>query len=341
MLREVTLAMRANLSQKGGGCAPYEREESLPTPPDTEEKVPPPAGSRCGFVAILGAPNVGKSTLLNRLVGTKVSIVTPKVQTTRRRVLGITVKDENQLVFVDTPGIFTPRQNKRLEQAIVKAAWSAAYDADRLLLVVDAKRGIDRDTRTVLEGLKQGNRRATLALNKLDLVKRTAMLPLIKELNDTGLFEHTFVISAQTGSGCDDLSAHLLTDLPEGPWHFPEDQLSDLSNRALAAEITREKLFLDLHQELPYSLTVETESWVESGDAKEVRIDQVIYIERDSQKSIVLGKGGKQIKAVGQASRLELEEILEMRVHLFLFVKVREKWTDDPERFQEMGLEFG
>ncbi len=314
----------------------------LPTPPELEENVtPPPAGGRCGFIAILGAPNVGKSTLLNRLVGTKVSIVTPKVQTTRRRVLGITVKDDAQLIFVDTPGIFTPRQNKRLETAIVKAAWQSAYDADRLLLVVDAKRGIDRDTQTVIDGLKQSQRRATLALNKLDLVKPPALLPLIKSLDETGLFERVFVISAENGDGCDDLLSHLLTDLPKGPWHFPEDQLSDLSQRAMAAEITREKLFLDLHQELPYSLTVETESWVESEDGSEVRIDQVVYIERDSQKGIVLGKGGKQIKAVGQASRLELEEILEMRVHLFLFVKVREKWTDDPERFQEMGLEFG
>jgi len=312
----------------------------LKTPDNTEEKSTLPASGRCGFVAILGAPNVGKSTLLNRLVGTKVSIVTPKVQTTRRRILGITVKDDAQLIFVDTPGIFTPRQNKRLEKAIVKSAWSAAADTDSILLLVDAKRGLDRDTKTVLDGLKKSNRRATLALNKLDLVKPPALLPLIKELDDTGLFERTFVISAQTGNGCDDLLTHLLTDLPEGPWHFPEDQLSDLSNRALAAEITREKLFLDLHQELPYSLTVETESWVESEDAKEVRIDQVIYIERDSQKGIVLGKGGKQIKAVGQASREELEEILEMRVHLFLFVKVRDKWTDDPERYQEMGLEF-
>jgi GTP-binding protein Era len=292
-------------------------------------------------VAILGAPNVGKSTLLNRLIGTKVSIVTPKVQTTRRRILGITVKDDAQLIFVDTPGIFTPRQNKRLENAIVKAAWSAAYDADSILLLVDSKRGIDRDTKTVIDGLRQSQRRATLALNKLDLVKPPVLLPLIKELDDTGLFEQTFVISAQTGDGCDDLLTHLLTTLPEGPWHFPEDQLSDLSNRALAAEITREKLFLDLHQELPYSLTVETESWVESEDGKEVRIDQVIYVERDSQKGIVLGKGGRQIKAVGQAAREELEKILEMRVHLFLFVKVRDKWTDDPERYQEMGLEFG
>ncbi|MEZ5930622.1 MAG: GTPase Era [Alphaproteobacteria bacterium] len=297
--------------------------------------------ARCGFVAILGAPNAGKSTLLNRLVGTKVSIVSPKVQTTRRRVLGITVKDEAQLIFVDTPGIFTPRQSKRLEKAIVKAAWSAAYDADRLLLLVDAKRGVDRDTKAIIEGLKQSQRRATLALNKLDLVKPPVLLPLIKELNETGLFERIFVISAETGDGCDDLLDYLLETLPEGPWHFPEDQLSDLSNRALAAEITREKLFLDLHQELPYSLTVETESWVESEDGKEVRIDQVIYVERDSQKGIVLGKGGRQIKAMGQAARVELEEILDMRVHLFLFVKVRDKWTDDPERYREMGLEFG
>ncbi len=313
--------------------------KTLPTPPDSDE-VEVNAAARCGFVAILGAPNVGKSTLLNRLVGTKVSIVTPKVQTTRRRILGITVKDDAQLIFVDTPGIFTPRQNKRLEQAIVKSAWSAAYDADSILLLVDSKRGIDRDTQTVIDGLRQNNRRATLVLNKLDLVKPPALLPLIKELDETGLFERTFVISAETGDGCDDLLSHLLAALPEGPWHFPEDQLSDLSNRALAAEITREKLFLDLHQELPYSLTVETESWVESEDGKEVRIDQVVYIERASQKGIVLGKGGKQIKAVGQAARLELEEILDMRVHLFLFVKVRDKWTDDPERYREMGLDF-
>jgi len=312
----------------------------LPTPPEPDD-VQVNEAARCGFVAILGAPNAGKSTLLNRLVGTKVSIVTPKVQTTRRRVLGITVKDEAQLIFVDTPGIFTPRQNKRLEQSIVKAAWQSAYDADSILLLVDAKRGIDPDTKTIIEGLKQRNRRATLALNKLDLVKRTVMLPLIKELDETGLFERVFVISAKDGDGCDDLLDYLLEDLPKGPWHFPEDQLSDLSNRAMAAEITREKLFLDLHQELPYSLTVETESWVESEDGKEVRIDQVIYVERPTQKGIVLGKGGRQIKAVGQASRLELEEILEMRVHLFLFVKVRDRWTDDPERYQEMGLEFG
>ncbi len=315
------------------------REVSLSTDETTDE-VQADQATYCGFVAILGAPNAGKSTLLNRLVGTKVSIVSPKVQTTRRRVLGITVKDDAQLIFVDTPGIFTPRQNKRLEQAIVKAAWSAAFDADSLLLLVDAKRGLDSDTKAIIQGLRERRSRATLALNKLDLVKPPQLLPLIKELDDLGLFERTFVISAHTGDGCDDLLNYLLESLPKGPWHFPEDQLSDLSNRALAAELTREKLFLDLHQELPYSLTVETENWIESEDGKEVRIDQVIYVERDSQKGIVLGKGGRQIKAVGQAAREELEQILEMRVHLFLFVKVRDKWTNDPERYREMGLDF-
>ncbi|MEM9442046.1 MAG: GTPase Era [Pseudomonadota bacterium] len=307
---------------------------------ETTDEAQADQATYCGFVAILGAPNAGKSTLLNRLVGTKVSIVSPKVQTTRRRVLGITVKDDAQLIFVDTPGIFTPRQNKRLEQAIVKAAWSAAFDADSLLLLVDAKRGLDSDTKAIIQGLRERRSRATLALNKLDLVKPPQLLPLIKELDELGLFERTFVISAHTGDGCDDLLNYLLESLPKGPWHFPEDQLSDLSNRALAAELTREKLFLDLHQELPYSLTVETENWIESEDGKEVRIDQVIYVERDSQKGIVLGKGGRQIKAVGQAARKELEQILEMRVHLFLFVKVRDKWTNDPERYREMGLDF-
>jgi len=315
--------------------------EPLLDTPESEDKPTTPASERCGFVAILGAPNAGKSTLLNRLVGTKVSIVSPKVQTTRRRVLGITVKDDAQLIFVDTPGIFTPRENKRLEQAIVKSAWSAAADTDSILLLVDAKRGLDRDTRLIIKGLKEKGVRATLGLNKLDLVKPPTLLPLIKELDETGLFERTFVVSAETGDGCDDLLTYLLEGLPEGPWHFPEDQLSDLTNRAMAAEITREKLFLDLHQELPYSLTVETEGWVENDAGDEVRIDQVVYVERTSQKGIVLGKGGRQIKAVGQASRLELEDILGMRVHLFLFVKVRDKWTDDPERYREMGLEFG
>jgi GTP-binding protein Era len=299
------------------------------------------AATRCGFVAILGAPNVGKSTLLNRLVGTKVSIVTSKVQTTRRRILGITVKGAAQLVFVDTPGIFVPRPGRRLEQAMVRAAWRGVEDADRRLLVVDAKRGIDRDTRLILDGMRErGFRDSIVALNKLDLVAPPTTLPLIRELDQTGLFERVLIISALTGDGCDDLLQALLEVLPEGPWLFPEDQLSDLSQRAMAAEITREKLFEQLHQELPYSLTVETENWAASADGREIRIDQTIYVQRATQKAIVLGKGGHQIKAVGQAAREELETILDARVHLFLFVKVREKWTADPERYRELGIEF-
>jgi GTP-binding protein Era len=299
------------------------------------------AATRCGFVAILGAPNVGKSTLLNRLVGTKVSIVTSKVQTTRRRILGITVNGAAQLVFVDTPGIFVPRPGRRLEQAMVRAAWRGVEDADRRLLVVDAKRGIDRDTRVILDGMRErGFRDSILTLNKLDLVAPPTTLPLIRELDQTGLFERVLIISALTGDGCDDLLQSLLEVLPEGPWLFPEDQLSDLSQRAMAAEITREKLFEQLHQELPYSLTVETENWASSADGREIRIDQTIYVQRATQKAIVLGKGGHQIKAVGQAAREELETILDARVHLFLFVKVREKWTADPERYRELGIEF-
>jgi GTP-binding protein Era len=295
---------------------------------------------RCGFLAILGAPNVGKSTLLNRLVGTKVSIVTSKVQTTRRRVLGITVRGDAQLIFIDTPGIFEPRPGRRLELAMVHAAWRGAEDADQRILVVDAKRGLDADTGRVLEGLRQRGDRAIVAINKLDLVAPTAVLPLIQQFDQTGLFDRVFIISALAGDGCDDLLNAMADGLPEGPWLFPEDQLSDLSQRAMAAELTREQLFRQLHQELPYSLTVETESWVASHDGSEVRIDQTIYVQRDTQKAIVLGKGGKQIKAVGEAARRELAAMLGQRVHLFLFVKVRRKWLEDPERFHELGLDF-
>jgi GTP-binding protein Era len=302
---------------------------------------PEDVARRCGFVALLGGPNVGKSTLLNRLVGTKVSIVTPKVQTTRRRILGITVRGDAQLVFVDTPGIFVPRPGRRLEQAMVQAAWRAVEDADLRVLVVDAKRGVKRDAELILKGMRERRLEGSiLALNKLDLVKPPSTLPLIKQLDESGLFERIFIVSALAGDGCDDLLVHLFQRLPDGPWLFPEDQLSDLSQRALAAEITREKLFRELSQELPYSLTVETESWVESEDGREVRIDQTIYVQRDSQKAIVLGKGGRQIKQVGQAARVELEQILGCRVHLFLFVKVRERWLDDPERYRELGLDF-
>jgi GTP-binding protein Era len=303
----------------------------------------PPAAERprrCGFLAILGAPNVGKSTLLNRLVGTKVSIVTSKVQTTRRRVLGITVRGDAQLIFIDTPGIFEPRPGRRLELAMVHAAWRGAEDADQRILVVDAKRGLDADTARVLEGLRERGDRAIVAINKLDLVAPTAVLPLIQAFDRTGLFDRVFIISALEGDGCQDLLEAMADSLPEGPWLFPEDQLSDLSQRAMAAELTREQLFRQLHQELPYSLTVETESWVASRDGSEVRIDQTIYVQRDTQKAIVLGKGGQQIKAVGAAARHELEAMLGQRVHLFLFVKVRRRWLEDPERFEELGLDF-
>jgi GTP-binding protein Era len=257
-----------------------------------------------------------------------------------RRALGITIRGGTQLVFVDTPGIFTPAPGRHLERAMVRAAWRSVDDADRSVLVVDARRGIDRNTQTILAGLQRGERRLTLAINKVDLVAPPKVLPLIDRLSQTGLFDQVFIVSALTGDGCDDLLTELAGNLPEGPWLFPEDQLSDLSQRAMAAEITREKLFEQLHQELPYSLTVETESWAASSDGGEVRIDQTIYVQRDSQKAIVLGHGGRQIKAVGQAARVELEQILECRVHLFLFVKVRPRWTEDPERYQELGLEF-
>ncbi|HEX6143827.1 MAG TPA: GTPase Era [Geminicoccaceae bacterium] len=294
---------------------------------------------RAGFIALLGAPNVGKSTLLNRLVGTKVSIVSRKVQTTRRRILGITVRGPAQLIFIDTPGIFEARPNRPLERAMVRAAWAGADDADFRVLVVDARRGLDASTRRILDGLAERPKPTLLAINKLDLVSPPTTLPLIKAFDDTGLFERVFIVSALTGDGVDDLLAALADLMPEGPWLYPEDQLSDLSNRAMAAEITREKLFERLHEELPYSLTVETEGWAESPDGREIRIDQTIYVQRATQKGIVLGKQGRQIKEIGQAAREELQGMLDARVHLFLFVKVRERWLDDPERFQELGLD--
>lgn len=299
--------------------------------------------SRAGFVAILGAPNVGKSTLLNRIVGTKVSIVSPKVQTTRTRVLGIEILGPAQIVFVDTPGIFEPR--RRLDRAMVSAAWGGAKDADLILLVVDAQRGIDADSRRILDGLRKareqhGERReAVLALNKVDLVRKEKLLQLASELDATEQFSQIFMISAETGDGVGDLVAYLAGRLPEGPWLFPEDQISDMPERLLAAEITREKLYLQLHEELPYAATVETESWQERKDGS-VRIEQVIFVERESQRSIVLGKGGSRIKALGQAARGELSHILERPVHLFLFVKVREKWGEDRDRYADWNLDF-
>ncbi len=295
------------------------------------------ASTRSGFVALIGATNAGKSTLVNRLVGAKVSIVSHKVQTTRAIIRGIAIEDRTQIVFMDTPGIFKPR--RRLDRAMVTTAWGGARDADVILLLIDSERGITDDIQKILEGLKEVRQTKVLALNKIDRVKRDTLLQLASAANEIVEFDQTFMISATDGSGCEDLMAYLANELPEGPWYYPEDQISDLPMRQLAAEITREKLFLRLHQELPYSSHVETEKWEERKDGS-VRIEQVIYVERDSQKKIALGKGGEAIKAISMASRKEISEILEQPVHLFLFVKVRGNWGDDPERYREMGLDF-
>jgi GTP-binding protein Era len=298
----------------------------------------PDAGSRCGFVALIGAPNAGKSTLLNRLIGAKVSIVSPKVQTTRRRVLGVAMRGNAQVVFVDTPGIFAPR--RRLDRAMVAAAWSGAGEADRIVLLVDATRQkIDADTRAIIEGLKRERRMAICAINKVDAVKHDRLLRLAADLDAAFPFEKIFMISAETGDGVEDLMSEVVARLPAGPHHFPEDQLTDLPVRLLAAEVTREHLFRQLHQEVPYALTVETEAWEEFKDGS-AKVSQVIYVARDNQKAIVLGKGGSRIKQVREAAQKELEQMLERKVHLFLFVKVRENWQDDPERYREMGLDF-
>ncbi len=293
---------------------------------------------RCGFVALLGAPNAGKSTLLNSLVGAKVAIVTRKVQTTRSRLRGLAVRGASQIIFVDTPGIFAPK--RRLERAMVAAAWSGARDADFIALVFDANRkGIDPDSRLILNGLKDFGRRAILLLNKVDVVKRPRLLELAAKFEAEGLFDRIFMISALTGDGVDDLRAFLATAMPEGPWHYPEDQLSDLPLRLMAAETTREKLFQRLHQELPYALTVETERWQDFEDGS-VKIEQTIYVQRDTQKAIVLGKSGQSIKEIRGDSQKELEEFLERKVHLFLFVKVRRNWIEDPERYRDWGLDY-
>ncbi len=295
---------------------------------------------RCGFVALIGAPNAGKSTLLNRLVGRKLAIVTPKAQTTRSRLLGIAVAGVAQLIFVDTPGIFTPR--RRLDRAMVAAAWAGAEDADATILLVDAARcrggSPDADTRNILERLP-GERPAILALNKIDLVRRDTLLGLADTLFRVRKFDSVFMISGLTGDGVDDLKRRLAATVPAGPWLFPEDQLSDAPERWLAAEITREQVFLQLHDELPYAATVETEAWQERPDGS-VRIDQIVYVRRPGQRAIVLGEGGKRIKAIGARAREELADLLGRRVHLFLFVKVRDNWIEDPERFTALGLDY-
>jgi GTP-binding protein Era len=296
-----------------------------------------PASRRCGFVAIIGAPNVGKSTLVNALVGAKVTIVSPKVQTTRAIMRGIAIEGEAQLIFVDTPGIFAPR--RRFDRAMVATAWSGAQDADIIALMIDAKRGLDDASMAIAGKLGEVAAPTILIVNKVDLVAKPSLLGLVAAANETAKYAATFLISALSGDGVAEVRTWLAAHVPEGPWHYPEDQITDAPLRALASEITREKIYLRLHQELPYHSTVETESWQERKDGS-VRIEQTIYVERESQRKIVLGKGGQAIKAIGAQARKEIAEIIERPVHLFLFVKVREGWSDDPERYREMGLEF-
>jgi GTPase len=296
-----------------------------------------PAATRCGFVALIGAPNVGKSTLVNALVGSKVTIVSRKVQTTRALIRGIVIENNAQIILVDTPGIFLPK--RRLDRAMVSTAWSGAHDADLVCVLLDAKSGIDEEADAILNKLATVKHDKILVLNKIDLVPREKLLALAKAANDRLPFQQTFMISALSGDGVDDLRATLAAMVPPGPFHYPEDQMSDAPLRHLAAEITREKIFRQLHQELPYQSTVETDSWTERKD-KSVRIEQTIFVERESQRKIVLGKGGATIKSIGADSRKELTEIVGVPVHLFLFVKVRENWGEDPDRYREMGLDF-
>ncbi|WP_424631059.1 GTPase Era [Bradyrhizobium sp. SYSU BS000235] len=293
--------------------------------------------TRCGFVALIGAPNVGKSTLVNALVGSKVTIVSRKVQTTRALIRGIVVEDHAQIILVDTPGIFAPK--RRLDRAMVSTAWSGAHDADLVCVLLDARAGIDDEADTIFTKLESVNHPKILVLNKVDLVQREKLLVLAQKANERLNFSQTFMVSALSGDGVDDLRRALARAVPPGPFHYPEDQMSDAPMRHLAAEITREKIYRHLHQELPYQSTVETDTWTERKD-NSVRIEQTIFVERDSQRKIVLGKGGATIKAIGADARKELAEIVGQPVHLFLFVKVRDGWGDDPERYREMGLEF-
>ena len=304
---------------------------------DDEDEEDPDAPTRAGFIAVLGAPNAGKSTLVNTIVGAKVTIVSPKVQTTRSIVRGIAMKGRAQLIFVDTPGIFEPK--KRMERAMVSAAWSGAHDADLVMLMVDSRRGLGDDVRRIIDGLEKAHKKAILVLNKVDAVERPTLLVLAQSLYETGVFTDVFMVSALTGDGVKDLVRTLAKRVPESPWLFPEDEISDQPQRLLAAEITREKLFLNLHQELPYAVTILTEAWEERKDGS-VRIDQTVFVMRDSQRSIVLGKQGRQIKAIGAAARAELEALLERRVHLFLHVKVKEDWAERRDSYAEWGLDF-
>lgn len=310
---------------------PRDDNTSASTPPLTD------GDKRCGFVALIGAPNAGKSTLLNALVGSKIAIVTHKVQTTRALMRGIALEGASQLIYVDTPGLFAPR--RRLDRAMVTTAWGGAQDADVVALLLDSRKGIDEEADSIIARLPQVKQPVLLLLNKVDLMQKDKLLTLAADANERSRFAATFMISALTGDGLSQLRTWLAEHVPVGPWLYPEDQMTVLPLRQLAAEITREKLYLRLHQELPYQTTVETEQWKELRDGS-VRIEQTIYVERDTQKKIVLGKGGATIKAIGAEARKEIAELAEMPVHLFLFVKVRAGWGDDPERYREMGLEF-
>ena len=297
-------------------------------------------GTRAGFVALIGEPNAGKSTLLNRMVGAKVSIVTHKVQTTRARIRGIAIEAQSQIVFVDTPGIFRPR--RRLDRSMVKAAWGGASDADIVVLLIEAHRGLTEGAQAIIDRLRDEMPRGkpvALAINKIDRVKAEVLLALTQKMNEAFPFAKTFMISAERGYGVDDLREWLAAEVPAGPWFYPEDQIADLPMRMIAAEMTREKLTLRLHEELPYQLTVETEKWEDKPDGS-TRIDQLIYVSRDGHKGIVLGNGGETIKSIGTAARAEISTFLDRKVHLFLQVKVRENWQEEAERYSEMGLEF-
>ncbi|GLK71654.1 GTPase Era [Ancylobacter dichloromethanicus] len=306
---------------------------------DISDETPDEAreNTRCGFVALIGTPNAGKSTLTNALVGTKVSIVSHKVQTTRSLVRGIAIEGATQIVLVDTPGIFAPK--RRLEKAMVRSAWNGAGDADAVVLLIDARAGLNEDVESIIRGLADVRRPRAILLNKIDLVKRESLLELAARVAELTSFDRLFMVSALAGDGLKELRQWLAEILPLGPWLYPEDQISDAPMRSLAAEITREKLFHRLHEELPYRSTVETDSWQERKDGS-VRIEQTIFVERESQRKIVLGKAGETIKAISMAARKELTDIVEAPVHLFLFVKVRENWADDPARYREMGLDF-
>ena len=312
-------------------------EDGAPQEMRQDVRDQPREETRAGFVALIGVPNAGKSTLLNALVGAKVSIVSRKVQTTRALVRGIVMEGNAQIVLVDTPGIFAPK--RRLDRAMVHSAWSGAADADAICLLIDARKGADEEVETILRRLPEVKRPKILILNKIDLIARERLLELVAKLNAMVPFEDTFLISALKGDGVADLRKALAARMPPSPWLYPEDQISDAPLRMLAAEITREKIYDRLHEELPYRSTVETDQWQVRPDGS-VRIEQTIFVERESQRSIVLGKNGQTIKAIGQAARIEITEAAEAKVHLFLHVKVRENWADDPARYREMGLEF-